>query len=217
VNPGPPARSRDLLPVAGIAPLTTVDFPGRLACVVFTHGCPWRCPYCHNAGLRPIKSAGNVPWAEVLAFLEARRGFLDGVVFSGGEPTRNAGLPEAIRVARRMGYAIGLHTAGIYPKRLAGVLPLVDWVGLDIKAPLDRRYQVITGSAGSAMRVMISLNLVMKSGVDFQLRTTVSPEFTSAADLDDLRRHLRMAGAPEPVIQPVRPPPLNISSSHHAP
>ncbi len=206
----------DPLPVAGITPMTTVDFPGRIACVIFTQGCPWRCPYCHNVGLRPMKSKGNLPWKGVLSFLEARRGFLDGVVFSGGEPTRNARLPDAIRQVRALGYTIGLHTAGIYPRRLGIVLPLVDWVGLDIKAPLDWRYQVLTGSAGSAMRVMISLNLVQHSGVDFQLRTTVSPEFTSAADLDDLRRHLLMAGAPEPVIQPARPP-LNNSFSHHAP
>jgi pyruvate formate lyase activating enzyme len=193
--------------------MTTVDFPGRLACVIFTQGCPWRCPYCHNAGLRPIRSKGTVPWKKVLSFLDARRGFLDGVVFSGGEPTRNARLPEALRQVRNLGYAIGLHTAGIYPKRLGLVLPLVDWVGLDIKAPLDRRYQLLTGSPGSAMRVIISLNLVLKSGVDFQLRTTVDPSLTSAADLDDLRRHLHIAGAPEPVIQPARPP-LNITTSH---
>ncbi|XHR31222.1 MAG: anaerobic ribonucleoside-triphosphate reductase activating protein [Chthoniobacteraceae bacterium] len=215
MSEGSLAHDSDLLPVAGIVPMTTVDFPGRIACVIFTQGCPWRCPYCHNAGLRPMKSNGNLPWKGVLSFLEERGGFLDGVVFSGGEPTRNARLPEAIRQIRELGYAIGLHTAGIYPKRLAAVLPLVDWVGLDIKAPLDRRYQVLTGSAGSAMRVMISLNLVQHSGVDFQLRTTVDPQFTSSRDLDDLRSHLRMAGAPEPVIQPARPS-LNISFSHHA-
>lgn len=202
-----PPQENDPVLVGGIVPLTTVDFPGRLAFVVFTKGCPWRCPYCHNVPLRRMRSAGNIPWNSVLRQLEERRGFLDGVVFSGGEPTCHARLPEAVRQVRQLGFEIGLHTAGIFPHRLAAILPDLHWVGLDIKGPLDYRYDWITGRRGSNRHIVESLKLVMQSGVEFQLRTTVSPEITTSRDLEDMRCHLRKLGAPEPVIQPVRPPP----------
>jgi pyruvate-formate lyase-activating enzyme len=81
------------LRIAGLTPLTSIDFPGRLAAVVFLQGCPWRCGYCHNAGLQPAVTPGAMHWREVEAFLERRRGLLDGLVFSGGEPTLHRALP----------------------------------------------------------------------------------------------------------------------------
>lgn len=104
-----------MLEIGGLTPLTTIDFPGRLAAVVFCQGCPWRCGYCQNAHLIPPSAEKRVPWADVLAFLERRRGLLEGVVFSGGEPTLQAGLPEALRQVRDLGFATGLHTAGPSP------------------------------------------------------------------------------------------------------
>ncbi len=121
--------------IGGITPLTTIDFPGRLAAVVYCQGCPWRCSYCHNPELLDATAPAAVPWPQVLAFLQSRRGLLDGVVFSGGEPTLQAALPAALAEVRAMGFATGLHTGGMYPERLAAVLPLLDWVGLDVKGP----------------------------------------------------------------------------------
>ena len=85
------------LRVGGLTPLSTSDWPGMLAAVVFCQGCPWRCGYCHNPGLIPARGDNEIPWEDVLAFLRRRQGLLDGVVFSGGEPTAQAGLLDAMR------------------------------------------------------------------------------------------------------------------------
>jgi len=109
----------------------------------------------------------------VAAFLEQRRGRLEAVVFSGGEPTSHPALEDAIRAARGLGYQVGLHTAGIHPRRLRRVLPLVSWVGLDIKAPFDVRYDAITQVRGSWRSASAALDAVLGSGVAYELRTTL--------------------------------------------
>lgn len=162
------------LRVGGLTPLTTIDFPGRLAAVVFCQGCPWRCVYCHNPHLIPPDAPTVWDWGKVTAFLSRRRGLLDGVVFSGGEPTLQSALPEAMKEVRAMGFEIGLHTAGMYPERLAAVLPLVDWVGLDIKAPAHLHDDVV-GTPGGHGRAMASLAFIQASGVDYECRTTWHP------------------------------------------
>ncbi|MBP8264734.1 MAG: anaerobic ribonucleoside-triphosphate reductase activating protein, partial [Pseudomonas sp.] len=100
------------LRVGGFVPLTTLDYPGRLACVLFCQGCAWRCRYCHNPGLIVPRGKDEKPWPEVLDFLRRRQGLLEAVVFSGGEPTLQAALPAAIAEVRELGFKIGLHTAG---------------------------------------------------------------------------------------------------------
>jgi pyruvate formate lyase activating enzyme len=199
----------DSLPIGGLVPMTTVDFPGHLAAVVFCQGCPWRCPYCHNPDLQPLDKSGNLSWESVKSFLEERSGFLEGVVFSGGEPTIHSGLPSAMAAAHAMGLLVGLHSAGMAPERLAQALPFTDWLGLDIKAPLDGRYDRISGHANSAARVIRSLEAALASGVSLQLRTTVDPGLLSKEDLADLSADLQRRGAPAPVIQQVRPGPLS--------
>ncbi|HEX7972614.1 MAG TPA: anaerobic ribonucleoside-triphosphate reductase activating protein, partial [Thiobacillus sp.] len=156
--------SSAFLRVGGLTPLSTTDWPGQLAAVVFCQGCPWRCGYCHNPDLIPARGANEIPWDDVLAFLHRRQGLLDGVVFSGGEPTLQAALPDAMREVRALGFRIGLHTGGAYPQRLAAVLPLVDWVGFDVKAPFAD-YARITGAAGSGARALAGLQQVLASGV----------------------------------------------------
>lgn len=134
------------LRVGGLTRLTSIDFPGRLAAVVYAQGCPWRCGYCHNPELLDASAPATpaaLDWPQVLAFLDKRRGLLDGVVFSGGEPTLQTALPAALREVRAMGFQTALHTGGMYPERLSALLPLLDWVGLDIKGPLQR-YDAIT-------------------------------------------------------------------------
>ncbi len=164
-----------MIRVAGMTPLTSIDFPGRLAAVLFLQGCPWRCSYCHNPDLLPARAQGSVAWDTVEAFLQRRRGLLDGVVFSGGEPTLQATLPEAVARVKAMGYQIGLHTGGMYPARLQQLLPLLDWVGLDIKATSEL-YDGITGRRGSAHGVGQALDSVLSSGVAYECRTTWHPD-----------------------------------------
>lgn len=192
-----------MLNVAGLVPFTTIDYPGHLSAVIFCQGCPWRCHYCHNPHLQPFKQ-GAVVWNDVLAFLSKRKGFLDAVVFSGGEPILQKNLVEAMRQVKAFGMKVGLHTAGIYPSLLAKVLPHIDWVGMDIKAPFDA-YEKVTDVAQSGRAAKRSAELILKSGVDHQFRTTVDPKLLSKDDLLEIERELKEMGIHSHVYQKVTP------------
>ncbi len=194
------ATPAEALRIGGLTPLTTIDFPGRLAAVVFCQGCPWRCGYCHNTGLLDAGAPTAHTWADVQQLLHARRGLLDGVVFSGGEPTLQAALPDALARVRELGFATGLHTAGMYPERLATLLPLLDWVGLDVKAPLHR-YDAITRTPGSGAKAWESLRHVLASGVAHECRTTWHVGLYGEDDLQGLADALAAEGVRHWVIQ----------------
>lgn len=169
--------------VGGITPFTTVDFPGRLAAVLFCQGCPLRCPYCHNIHLQAKEGAQTLQWQDVVDFLDDRRGFLDGVVLSGGEPLMQAeALSGAIADIKDRGFAVALHTAGTDPAALKTLLPSISWVGLDIKAPF-KRYKDIKGFSVPIEKVQESLVLLRDSDTDFEIRTTLDPRILSKEDL----------------------------------
>ena len=171
---------------------------------MYCQGCPWRCRYCHNPHLLPSEAAGGIAWSEVLEFLERRRGLLDAVVFSGGEPSAQPGLARAMREAKALGYRIGLHSAGIYPRRFAEVLPLVDWVGFDAKAPFDTAYARITGVRSSGEAALESARALLASGIDCEFRTTWHAGFLSLAELDRLTRTLADLGVRRYALQEFR-------------
>lgn len=198
-----PAPSSAELRVGGLARLSSCDWPGELIATVFCQGCPWTCGYCHNPHLLPASAPAQFAWPDVLAFLEKRRGLLDGVVFSGGEPTLQAALPSAIAAVRRLGFGVGLHTAGPYPERLARVLPMLDWIGFDVKAPFAE-YDRITGVAGSGDSARASLTLVLAHGVACDIRTTVHPDLLDQPALDRLSADLAALGAGGTRVQPFR-------------
>lgn len=214
----PPPEGRVSLKAGGLVPFTATDYPGLLAAVIFVQGCPWRCGYCHNPHLQPRSSDSALGWEQVLAFLRRRLGLIDAVVFSGGEPTMDPGLGAAMRQARALGYKIGLHTGGIYPRRLAEVLPIVDWVGLDIKTRFAD-YERITQVKGSGDPAAASLQLVLDSGVDFECRTTAHPSLISADTLLELGQTLAARGVRQYAVQVFRPQgcndeTLNASGQH---
>lgn len=194
----------DSLQIAGLTALSTCDWPGRLVTTVFLQGCPWRCTYCHNPSILDPRTPGVVAWQEVRDLLARRRGLLDGVVLSGGEPTRQPGALAAAREVREAGFGVGLHTGGAYPRRLEALLPHVDWVGLDVKAP-RALYEAITRTAGSGSRAFESLRLVLDAGVDVQVRTTVDPTVLTPDDVARLGDELRALGVTDHVLQTVRP------------
>jgi pyruvate formate lyase activating enzyme len=191
------------LRVGGVTPLTTIDYPGELAAVVFCQGCPWRCTYCQNAHLQPAEGDDQIPWGDVLGFLARRRNLLDAVVFSGGEPTLQSALPAALREVRALGLKTGLHTAGPYPMRLARVLPLLDWVGLDIKA-LAEDYDRLTRTPHSAEAAWRSLALLLESGLPYEVRVTVEEDHLPPERLDALLDGLRDRGVEHVALQPCR-------------
>lgn len=189
--------------VGGFSPLSTCDWPGELVATVFCQGCPFACRYCHNADLIPPGPGAGPNFGAVLALLKKRRGLLDGVVFSGGEPTLQKALPEAAAAVRALGFRVGLHTAGPYPERLARLLPLVDWVGFDVKAPFSD-YDRITGVPGSGERAKASLFALVASGVAIDIRTTVHPSLLREDDLARLDGELACLGLGPSRRQPFR-------------
>lgn len=195
------------LRVGGFVPYSGVDLPGKLSAVVFVQGCPWRCGYCHNPHLQGRDGAGKTSWAEIVAFLQRRAGLLDAVVFSGGEPTLDPALGAAMREVRGLGFEVALHTAGMYPRRLAEVLPLVDWVGVDVKAPLDEPalHDRVTGVAGGAAAVRESVACVVRSGVAHEFRTTAHPALLDDADLLRIGHSLARTQARAFAVQVARP------------
>lgn len=173
-----------------------MDWPDHLVATVFCQGCPWRCPYCQNVGILDTRTPGIVQWEEVVELLGRRRGLLDGVVFTGGEALRQAALLPAMMRVREFGLQVGLHTAGAFPRRLAEVLPLVGWVGLDVKAAPEDYREAAGFDAGS--RAWQSLELVLAEHsrrretldpLGYEVRLTVFPGapaergFTSYLDL----------------------------------
>ena len=194
-----------LLRIGGITPLTSIDFPGRLAAVLYGQGCPWRCGYCHNPELLDATAPAAVPWPEVRAFLHSRQGLLDGVVFSGGEPTLQVALSAALAEVRALGFQTALHTGGMYPERLHALLPLLDWVGLDIKGPLHA-YDAITRTPGSGAKAFESLQRLLASGVAYECRTTWHAGLFSVDDLFALADTLADAGVAHWALQECRAP-----------
>ena len=189
------------VPIAGITRFTTVDFPGRLAAVFYTRGCPWRCRYCHNHELQEGKRSAKDLQPETIGnFLFQRKGLLDGIVLCGGEPLMHDGLFEFMKSIRNIGFEMALHTGGMFPKRLKKILTLCDWVGMDIKAPLHK-YDRVTQTKNSATLINESVDIVVNSGVDYEFRTTVHSLLLSDSDISNIAVHLAGRGAKTYAIQ----------------
>lgn len=163
------------LQIAGLQRLSTVDWPGKLAAVAFLQGCPWACTYCHNPEVMDCSLPGSISWEETFQFLKTRRGLLDGMVFSGGEATRQAALLPAAQAVKELGFEVGLHTAGAYPASLKRLLEaqVIDWVGLDVKA-LPGDYRRLTGSQVASQKVAVALETLLEHPeVDYEVRLTL--------------------------------------------
>jgi pyruvate formate lyase activating enzyme len=191
------------LSVGGFEPFSTVDFPGALAAVIFCQGCPLRCGYCHNPDLIAA-GEGGLSFERILGLLGARKSLLDGVVFSGGEPLAQGALSSAASMVRSMGFKIGLHTAGTSPAALERTLPVVDWVGFDVKAPFESYGRVAGVDAGSKARR--ALELLVASGAAFEVRTTVWPDRLGADEIREIAFALRQLGVQRYVLQEARTP-----------
>jgi pyruvate formate lyase activating enzyme len=198
---------QDGLCIGGLERFSRADWPGRLVATVFTQGCGWRCRFCHKPQLIPFRSGPPAEtdwtWSSVLAWLRDQRGVLDGVVFSGGEPTLQPGLAAAMGQVRELGFRIGLHTGGPLPAVLAKLLPLVDWVGFDFKAPFGDYARMTGRFGGEAARA--SLRLLRTAGVESEVRSLWHPALLSEEDLGAMADALVDAGCPRWVLQSFRP------------
>jgi pyruvate formate lyase activating enzyme len=191
------------LRVGGFEPYSSTDYPDALAAVVFCQGCPWRCGYCHNPHLIAARGDEELDFGRILAWLASRRGLLDAVVFSGGEPTAQPELSAAIDAVRALGFAVGLHTGGAYPRRLAEVLPKLDWVGIDVKAAVAE-YATVTGVSDSGVSALASLDLVRRADIAYEVRTTVHALLTPPDAIERLARELAALGVERWILQSFR-------------
>jgi len=146
----------------------------------------------------------QLEWANVLSFLQRRQGLLDAVVFSGGEPTLQEALKHAMTAVRKLGFKVGLHSGGAYPSRLAELLPLSSWVGMDIKAAFSD-YDNVTGTPGSGKKARDSARLLLASGVPYEFRTTVHPLYHTPDSLLQLAQELQQLGVKHYFLQEFRP------------
>ena len=179
--------------IQGLQKLTLLDYPGRTACTVFLSGCNFRCPFCHNAPLLTAADEDGMDEDELLAFLKKRRGLLDGVAVTGGEPTLYPSLPDLIRRIREMGFLVKLDSNGTLPEMLEHLLreELLDYVAIDIKnAP--SRYAKTCG-ADVIEQVKKSAALLKNSNIDYEFRTTVCHPFHSPECMEEIGRWLRSA------------------------
>ena len=177
--------------IVGIQKLTLLDYPGKVACTVFLGGCNFRCPYCHNAELlgdeEPVMTV-----EELLAFLKKRRGILDGVCITGGEPTIHKELPELIRGIRELGFSVKLDTNGYRPEVLGRLLVegLVDYVAMDLKNGPDSYGETVGLPGVDLERIRESVGLLCRSGIEFEFRTTVAKPLHSGETLTSMANWL---------------------------
>lgn len=179
-------------PIYSITPFTLLDFPDRVACIFWFAGCNMRCPYCYN--LEIVLGKGHKTISEALDFLYRRRGLLEGVVLSGGECTLHPGIMDLLVEIRNMGFASKIDTNGSRPQTLQSLINkgLVDYVALDFKA-LPDKYQQLTKS-DLFLPFQQSLQLLLASGLPFEVRTTVHSELLSREELSQMVKYLHQQG-----------------------
>lgn len=177
--------------ISGLQKLTLLDFPEHTACTVFTPGCNFRCPFCHNAGLVLRGGEGQVNIGDFIEFLKSRRGVLDGVCITGGEPLLQLGIEDFIKSIRAEGFKVKLDTNGSFPQKLQALIEkgLIDYVAMDIKNCF-RRYAVSAGADVNVGAVKQSVELLKSGAVDYELRTTVVKQLNSFDDMQELARDI---------------------------
>ncbi|HOF06221.1 MAG TPA: anaerobic ribonucleoside-triphosphate reductase activating protein [Syntrophales bacterium] len=171
--------------IGGFQKFSLIDYPGMISAVVFTQGCNFRCPYCHNPELvDPRRFGATIPAGDILEFLAGRRGKLDAVVVTGGEPTMQGDLFEFMKDIKAMGFLVKLDTNGSAPVVLARLLAagLVDYVAMDLKGPLDR-YPAIVRTDVKTDDIERSVSLITGSGIGHEFRTTLVPSLLTAGDV----------------------------------
>jgi pyruvate formate lyase activating enzyme len=177
--------------ISGLQKLTLLDYPGKMACTVFTYGCNFRCGFCHNALLVTESNNDNISEDEFFSFLKKRQGILDGVCISGGEPTLQSELKDFIIKVKSLGYAVKLDTNGSNPRLLKNLIEenLLDYVAMDVKNSLEK-YSQTCGCEVNIENIKESVSIIMKSGIDHEFRTTTVREYHSTEDFESIAQWL---------------------------
>ena len=176
--------------IKGLQKLTLLDYPTKTACTIFTGGCNFRCPFCHNASLViDVNEGEKYETEEVLSFLKKRQGLLDGVCVTGGEPLLQKDIKEFLGNIKSMGYAVKLDTNGYSPDRLIDIVEekLVDYVAMDIKN-CKEKYSLTTGIDIDISKIEKSVDFIMNCGIDYEFRTTVVKEYHTLSDIESIAK-----------------------------
>ena len=176
--------------IKGLQKLTLLDFPGHLACTVFTGGCNFRCPFCHNASLVLGDAVENYTEDDIFDFLRKRRGTIEGVAITGGEPLLQKDIVEFISKVKELGFKVKLDTNGSFPEKLGEIIgrELADYVAVDIKNAPNKYAETVGRMGYECDRISESIELLMKSDVEYEFRTTVVAELHTAEDIEDIGR-----------------------------
>ncbi len=178
--------------IAGLQKMTLLDFPGKVACTLFLQGCNFRCPFCHNSDLLPHNGEEFMTEEAFLKFLESRKGLLDGVAITGGEPTGQPGLPELIGKIKALGFAVKLDTNGTNPKMLTDLVEagLVDYVAVDVKNSPEKYAETVGLPCLKLDKIAESLAFLISAEVDYEFRTTLVEQFHTEKDMEAIGQWL---------------------------
>lgn len=181
--------------IKGLVKLSLIDFPGRLSAVIFTAGCNFRCPFCHNRDL--VLNNPNLPEISleyVFSYLKEKVGMIDGVCVTGGEPTLNTDLPEFLKTVRSLGYEVKLDTNGTNPRMLNKLISegSIDYIAMDLKSSFDENYLLAAQSQNQTLATIFeSIKLIIESGIEYEFRTTVVPSLHTPQSLAALASQLK--------------------------
>jgi pyruvate formate lyase activating enzyme len=192
--------------IAGFLKSSLLDWDGRVTAVIFLPGCNFRCPFCHNSEL--VLTPGDMPEVDqeaMMEYLEENSDFLDGVVITGGEPTIHSDLPDLISRLRSLGLMIKLDSNGTNPGMLEDLINagMIDSVAMDVKGPLDQRYDDFSGVETPLDSIKRSISIIMESGIDYEFRTTVVPHMINEEELEAMAAFI--GGARKYALQQFRP------------
>ena len=165
--------------IKGIQKTSLIDYPGKMSAILFTAGCNMRCPFCQNPDLiHKTEELPDIPEDEIIEFLKDRKKWLDGICISGGEPLLHHDTPKLMQKIKDIGLLVKLDTNGLNPKLLKEIIDakLVDYIAMDIKSDLDN-YHLSSGGAIDLTKIKESISLIMNSGIDYEFRSTVVPDF----------------------------------------
>lgn len=179
----------------GFEKFTLIDYPGKVACMVYTIGCPFRCPYCHNPELVDETVTTHIDEKIILEFLDSRKGMLDGIVITGGEPSMHGeNLISFMKEVKRCGFLVKLDSNGVNPGFLEKVFAekLVDFIAMDIKSPLVK-YTETVGRPVNIDAIKKSIEIIKKSGIEYEFRTTIVKSMLSVEDLEQIGKEIKGA------------------------
>ncbi len=181
--------------ICGFQKFSLLDYPGKISAIIFTGGCNFRCPYCHNPELVKSKKFEEViSERDFFNFLKSRQGQLDAVVITGGEPTLQKDLLKFIARLKKLGFLVKLDTNGSYPETIEKILKLnlVDYLAMDIKAPLEK-YKSVVGNASSVREIQKSVKLIMNWNKEYEFRTTIVKPLLSTRDILQIGQEIKGA------------------------